>query len=137
MDAKEFKRGDIEHLRDEAQNCAGAGVKWMTITERPEAIAELAKIALASLSDAAQATMPPLTDAMRAVLRNENCIYGTEDELYTALCEAVGTAAPQAGTLTEAAITEAVKQWFPDRAYQAPFFARALLAAHPTAQAEN
>ncbi|MBR7998305.1 hypothetical protein [Burkholderia vietnamiensis] len=29
--------------------------------------------------------------------------------------------------LTEQAITDAVKKWFPDRAYQAPFFARALL----------
>jgi hypothetical protein len=29
--------------------------------------------------------------------------------------------------LTEQVITEAVKKWFPDRAYQAPFFARALL----------
>ena len=29
--------------------------------------------------------------------------------------------------LTEQAITDAVKKWFPDRAYKAPFFARALL----------
>lgn len=29
--------------------------------------------------------------------------------------------------LTEQAIADAVKKWFPDRAYQAPFFARALL----------
>ncbi|MBU9592714.1 hypothetical protein [Burkholderia multivorans] len=29
--------------------------------------------------------------------------------------------------LTEQAITDAVKKWFPDRAYQAPFFARELL----------
>ncbi|MBU9174022.1 Lar family restriction alleviation protein [Burkholderia gladioli] len=29
--------------------------------------------------------MPPLNDAMRAVLTNENCIYGTPDELYAAL----------------------------------------------------
>ena|GEM_PF-2372040 len=34
------------------------------------------------------ATMPPLADAMRAVLRNERCVYGSEDELYAALCEA-------------------------------------------------
>lgn len=34
--------------------------------------------------------MPPLNDAMRAVLTNENCIYGTPDELYAAL----GRAAP-------------------------------------------
>ncbi|WP_186013778.1 Lar family restriction alleviation protein [Burkholderia gladioli] len=34
--------------------------------------------------------MPPLNDAMRAVLTNENCVYGTPDELYAAL----GRAAP-------------------------------------------
>ncbi|WP_369072866.1 hypothetical protein [Burkholderia gladioli] len=33
-------------------------------------------------------TMPPLNDAMRAVLTNENCIYGTPDELYAALVKA-------------------------------------------------
>ena len=38
-------------------------------------------------------------------------------------------AAPQAGaTLTEEVIVEAVKKWFPDRSYQASFFARALLS---------
>jgi len=36
------------------------------------------------------ATMPPLTDAMRAVLRNERDLYGSEDELYAALCVAAG-----------------------------------------------
>ncbi|MBA1366799.1 hypothetical protein [Burkholderia gladioli] len=34
--------------------------------------------------------MPPLNDAMRAIMTNENCIYGTPDELYAAL----GRAAP-------------------------------------------
>lgn len=34
--------------------------------------------------------MLALTDAMRAVIRNENDIYGTEDELYAALCDAAG-----------------------------------------------
>ncbi|WP_208453940.1 hypothetical protein, partial [Burkholderia gladioli] len=29
-----------------------------------------------------------LNDAMRAVLTNENCIYGTPDELYAALVKA-------------------------------------------------
>lgn len=32
--------------------------------------------------------MPPLNDTMRAVLTNENCIYGTPDELYAALVKA-------------------------------------------------
>lgn len=34
---------------------------------------------------------------------------------------------PSYNVLTEQDITEAVKEWFPDRAYQAEFFARALL----------
>ncbi|MFT0533999.1 hypothetical protein ACMHYJ_14395 [Castellaniella hirudinis] len=33
----------------------------------------------------AQPTMPPLTHAMRAVLRNEHCVYDSEDTLYAAL----------------------------------------------------
>lgn len=36
----------------------------------------------------AQPTMPALTDAMRAVLRNEHCVYDSEDALYAALCDA-------------------------------------------------
>ncbi|WP_186077518.1 DUF551 domain-containing protein [Burkholderia gladioli] len=40
---------------------------------------------LLAASPAPAITMPPLTDAMRAVLTNENCIYGTPDELYAAL----------------------------------------------------
>ncbi|WP_186065073.1 Lar family restriction alleviation protein [Burkholderia gladioli] len=39
-------------------------------------------------SSAPAITMPPLNDAMRAVLTNENCIYGTPEELYAALVEA-------------------------------------------------
>lgn len=33
-------------------------------------------------------SMPALTAAMRDVLRNENCVYGSEDALYDALCAA-------------------------------------------------
>ena len=36
----------------------------------------------------AQPIMPPLTDAMRAVLRNEHCVYDSEDALYAALVTA-------------------------------------------------
>ncbi|WP_186145956.1 Lar family restriction alleviation protein [Burkholderia gladioli] len=32
--------------------------------------------------------MPALNDAMRAVLTNENCVYGTPEELYAALVKA-------------------------------------------------
>ncbi|WP_323016389.1 hypothetical protein [Castellaniella sp.] len=39
----------------------------------------------------AQPTMPPLTEAMRAVLRNEHCVYDSEDALYAALCNAAGS----------------------------------------------
>ncbi|WP_186055726.1 hypothetical protein [Burkholderia gladioli] len=44
--------------------------------------------ALLAASPAPAITMPPLNDAMRAVLTNENCIYGTPDELYAALVRA-------------------------------------------------
>lgn len=43
---------------------------------------------LLAASPAPAITMPPLNDAMRAVLTNENCIYGTPDELYAALVKA-------------------------------------------------
>ncbi|WP_186183793.1 Lar family restriction alleviation protein [Burkholderia gladioli] len=39
-------------------------------------------------SPAPAITMPTLNDAMRAVLTNEHCIYGTPDELYAALVKA-------------------------------------------------
>ncbi|WP_186056539.1 hypothetical protein [Burkholderia gladioli] len=39
-------------------------------------------------STAPAINMPPLNDAMRAVLTNENCVYGTPDELYAALVKA-------------------------------------------------
>ncbi|QGZ56703.1 hypothetical protein [Paraburkholderia acidiphila] len=56
MDAKELNRADIEHLRADAQRCVAEGAYWMSITERPETLFELAKLALAALpSDAAQA----------------------------------------------------------------------------------
>ncbi len=38
-------------------------------------------------------SMPPLTDAMRSVLRNDRGAYQSEDDLYAALCEAAGRAA--------------------------------------------
>ncbi|PRH32272.1 hypothetical protein, partial [Burkholderia gladioli] len=44
--------------------------------------------ALLDASPAPAITMPPLNDAMRAVLTNENCVYGTPDELYAALVAA-------------------------------------------------
>lgn len=50
--------------------------------------------------------------------------------VYAAPCEAT------LATLTEQKITDAVTKWFPDRAYQAPCFARALLPAEKVTQAE-
>lgn len=38
--------------------------------------------------------------------------------------------------LTEQVLAQAVKTWFPDRAYQAPFFARSLLASYEQPSAE-
>src|SRR5690606_28563104 len=52
--------------------------------------------ALDKVSKSSWPAMPPLTDAMRAVLRNEKDLYGSEDELYAALCVAAGFAAPAA-----------------------------------------
>lgn len=49
----------------------------------------------------AQPTMPALTDAMRAVLRNEHCVYESEDALYAALCDAA-QAQPQQSENQEA-----------------------------------
>ena len=45
---------------------------------------------------ASQSRMPPLTDAMRAVIRNENDVYGDEDALYAALCNAASELLPAA-----------------------------------------
>lgn len=56
--------------------------------EPSSTLANLQRVIARARATAPQATMPLLTDAMRAVLRNENCIYGSEDELYTALCAA-------------------------------------------------
>ena len=46
----------------------------------------------------AQPIMPPLTDSMRAVIRNENDVYGDEDALYAALCDAAQAQQPVSGT---------------------------------------
>ncbi|PRH35240.1 hypothetical protein, partial [Burkholderia gladioli] len=59
--------------------------------------------ALLDASPAPAITMPPLNDAMRAVLTNENCIYGTPDELYAALV----MAAPAISESEDALLTAA------------------------------
>ncbi len=46
------------------------------------------KLYVGPVAAQAQPTMPQLTDAMRAVLRNEHCVYDSEDDLYAALCDA-------------------------------------------------
>lgn len=38
--------------------------------------------------------LPPLTNAMRAILTNERCVYGSADELYASLIEAAGNQQP-------------------------------------------
>jgi len=57
---------------------------------------------------ASAAVMPQLTDAMRAVIRNESTVYGSEDELYAALCQAASLEAsatvPNTGLLMECAL---------------------------------
>ena len=54
------------------------------------AAAAYARVVLREAGSAS--TMPALTDAMRAVLRNESGAYGSEDELYAALCAVTGSA---------------------------------------------
>jgi hypothetical protein len=86
-----------------------------------------------------------LTDARMEGNAQEMVVYRSEKdgrvwvrpatEFYGVKFKRAADAAPapaepkgeQQATLTEQVITDAVKQWFPDRAYQAPFFARALL----------
>lgn len=56
---------------------------------RNSELAGFVRQVLRSVSAAqAQPIMPPLTDAMRAVIRNEHDVYGNEDALYAALCAA-------------------------------------------------
>ncbi|WP_186260425.1 hypothetical protein [Burkholderia gladioli] len=91
-----------DKLSDEQIEAAkAAGFSWHPIwqclvvrhsngawTEVSDKLARFA--ALLAASPAPAIHMPPLNDAMRAVLTNENCVYGTPDELYAAL----GRAAP-------------------------------------------
>src|SRR5690606_24092966 len=57
----------------------------LTLRARPLAFAD------APVAAQAQPSMPALTDAMRAVIRNEHDVYGNEDALYAALCAAAQT----------------------------------------------
>ncbi|WP_186063908.1 hypothetical protein [Burkholderia gladioli] len=87
----------IDKLSDEQIEAAkAAGFSWHPIWEClvvrhsngawSEVSDKLARFAaLLAASPAPAIPMPPLNDAMRAVLTNENCVYGTPDELYAAL----------------------------------------------------
>lgn len=59
---------------------------------------------VALIANAQTSVMPPLTDAMRAVIRNETDVYDSEDSLYAALC----TAASQSALATNQNSTEHV-----------------------------
>jgi hypothetical protein len=53
----------------------------------------------------------------------------TEQEIWNAgVRSGIDRTAPAPSAPTEQQVTDAVKNWFPDRSYQAPFFARALFA---------
>ena len=101
-------------------------VAWMTADGRvapdetkrksmPAPSREAFCIPLYAAPVAAQArpTMPALTDAMRAVLRNEHCVYDSEDTLYAALCNAAGPA-PSAQDREDAAALRAILMESPE-----------------------
>lgn len=59
---------------------------------------------------------PILSEEMRKVLRNENCVYQSEDEIYKALCAAASTSQPsfqsaaQVEEIRNAALEEVAKE---------------------------
>lgn len=57
-------------------------------------------------------TMPPLTDAMRAVLRNEHCVYDSEDALYAALCDAAQAQRHEFDDCTASPTGKHSESWF-------------------------
>ncbi|WP_186130156.1 hypothetical protein [Burkholderia gladioli] len=75
----------IERAFDSFKCTHPGAAPWYDVPER--FLASTVRRLLAA-SPAPAITMPPLNDAMRAVLTNENCIYGTPDELYAALVKA-------------------------------------------------
>ncbi|WP_186263341.1 hypothetical protein [Burkholderia gladioli] len=64
---------------------------------------------LLAASPAPAITMPPLNDAMRAVLTNENCIYGTPDELYVALVKAASAISESDQVVVPARVVELLR----------------------------
>ncbi|WP_186076370.1 hypothetical protein [Burkholderia gladioli] len=64
---------------------------------------------LLAASPAPAITMPPLNDAMRAVLTNENCIYGTPDELYAALVKAASAISESDQVVVPARVVELLR----------------------------
>lgn len=91
-----------EQVRDElAILLSGATGKRSAFWERPLDDAATGRGALAkmrALLAAPQASaMPPLTDAMRAVISNERDVYQTPDALYGALCDAARDADKEQG----------------------------------------
>ncbi|WP_186167287.1 hypothetical protein [Burkholderia gladioli] len=67
------------------EECALDSDHVLRAPQTPEGRAWLVTAWNRRASPAPAIPMPPLNDAMRAVLTNENCIYGTPDELYAAL----------------------------------------------------
>ncbi|WP_186194433.1 hypothetical protein [Burkholderia gladioli] len=97
----------IERAFDSFKCTHPGAAPWYDVPER--FLASTVRRLLAA-SPAPAITMPTLNDAMRAVLTNENCIYGTPDELYAALVmAALVMAAPAIPALDEKAFAAWVR----------------------------
>ncbi|MFT0546976.1 hypothetical protein ACMHYO_11610 [Allopusillimonas ginsengisoli] len=70
------------------------------------------KLYAAPVAAQAQPTMPPLTDAMRAVLRNEHCVYDSDDALYAALCDAARAQRHEFDDCTASPTGKHSESWF-------------------------
>ncbi len=89
QDRETFEAWCDRNEYDRAQRLDGTGYNNPSTARAWQAWKDCAALAQ---QPGGKPTMPPLNEAMRAVLRNERDIYGDEDTLYAALCEAARAA---------------------------------------------